>query len=203
MINNKTKVAIVMGSQSDMPVMENCIKHLDFFGIEHEVFILSAHRTPDETSEFAKNAEANGFAVIIAAAGMAAHLPGVIAAMTSLPVIGVPINASLDGMDSLLAIVQMPPGIPVATVGINGAQNAGILAAQLVADKGVEVVITGNVGPNAFQTLCQAKIKIFGGASGTVKDSLKKFENGELNELSNSSVPRHFGMEKGKGGSEK
>jgi len=98
-----------------------------------EINALSAHRTPENVEKFAKNAEANGLKVIIAGAGMAAHLPGVIASMTSLPVIGVPINASLDGMDALLAIVQMPPGIPVATVGIDGALNAGILAAQMMA----------------------------------------------------------------------
>ena len=127
------KVSIIMGSTSDMPVMEKAAKILDELEIPFEINALSAHRTPEEVEKFSKNAEARGIKVIIAAAGMAAHLPGVIASMTTLPVIGVPINASLDGMDSLLAIVQMPPGIPVATVGINGAQNAGILAAQILA----------------------------------------------------------------------
>jgi 5-(carboxyamino)imidazole ribonucleotide mutase len=129
----KAKVSIIMGSTSDLPVMEKAAKILDEFKIPFEINALSAHRTPAEVEVFAKSAKDRGIEVIIAGAGMAAHLPGVIAAMTSLPVIGVPINATLDGMDSLLAIVQMPPGIPVATVGINGAQNAGILAAQMMA----------------------------------------------------------------------
>ena len=122
-----------MGSTSDLPIMEAAAKFLNDMKIPFEINALSAHRTPEAVEKFAKNAESNGIKVIIAAAGMAAHLPGVIAAMTTLPVIGVPINASLNGLDSLLAIVQMPPGIPVATVGINGAQNAGILAAQIIA----------------------------------------------------------------------
>ncbi len=129
----KAKVSIIMGSTSDLPVMEKAAKILNEFKIPFEINALSAHRTPEEVEKFAKSAKERGIEVIVAGAGMAAHLPGVIAAMTSLPVIGVPINASLDGMDSLLAIVQMPPGIPVATVGINGAQNAGILAAQILA----------------------------------------------------------------------
>ena len=122
-----------MGSTSDLPVMEKTAKLLDEFQIPFEIHALSAHRTPAEVEKFAKGAQARGVRVIIAAAGMAAHLPGVIASMTTLPVIGVPINASLDGLDALLAIVQMPPGIPVATVGINGALNAGILAVQILA----------------------------------------------------------------------
>ncbi len=121
-----------MGSTSDYPVMEKAAKFLDEMGIPFEINALSAHRTPDQVEAFAKNAASNGVKVIIAGAGMAAHLPGVIAAMTPLPVIGVPIKASLDGMDALLAIVQMPPGIPVATVAINGALNAGILASQML-----------------------------------------------------------------------
>ena len=127
------KVSIIMGSTSDLPVMEKAAQFLNDLKIPFEINALSAHRTPEEVEKFAKNAAGRGIKVIIAAAGMAAHLPGVIAAMTQLPVIGVPINASLDGMDSLLAIVQMPPGIPVATVGINGAQNAAILATQILA----------------------------------------------------------------------
>ena len=127
------KVSIIMGSTSDLPVMEKTAKLLDEFEIPFEIHALSAHRTPAEVEKFAKGAQARGIRVIIAAAGMAAHLPGVIASMTTLPVIGVPINASLDGLDALLAIVQMPPGIPVATVGINGALNAGILAVQILA----------------------------------------------------------------------
>lgn len=129
----KPVVSIIMGSTSDLPVMEKAAKFLDEMEIPFEINALSAHRTPEQVEKFAKNAKSNGIKVIIAAAGMAAHLPGVIAAMTTVPVIGVPIKASLDGMDALLAIVQMPPGIPVATVGINGAMNAGILAAQILA----------------------------------------------------------------------
>jgi len=125
-------VSIIMGSTSDLPVMEKAARLLDEFEIPFEMNALSAHRTPGEVEVFAKNAQKRGIKVIIAAAGMAAHLPGVIASMTVLPVIGVPINSSLDGMDALLAIVQMPPGIPVATVGIDGAQNAGILAVQML-----------------------------------------------------------------------
>lgn len=127
------KVSIIMGSTSDLPVMEAAAKFLDDMQIPFEMNALSAHRTPGKVEEFAKNAHSRGIRVIIAAAGMAAHLPGVIAALTTLPVIGVPIKASLEGLDSLLAIVQMPPGIPVATVGINGAQNAAILAAEILA----------------------------------------------------------------------
>jgi len=127
------KVSIIMGSTSDYSVMEAAAKILDEFEIPFEINALSAHRTPEAVESFAKGAKARGIQVIIAAAGMAAHLPGVIAAMTTLPVIGVPINATLSGIDSLLAIVQMPPGIPVATVGVNGSQNAGILAVQMMA----------------------------------------------------------------------
>ena len=127
------KVSIIMGSTSDLGIMEAAAKVLDEFEIPFEINALSAHRTPEAVEFFAKEAKKRGIQVIIAAAGMAAHLPGVIAAMTTLPVIGVPINASLNGWDSLLAIVQMPPGIPVATVAVNGAQNAGILAVQMMA----------------------------------------------------------------------
>lgn len=131
----KAQVSIIMGSTSDLPVMEAAAKFLNDMKIPFEINALSAHRTPEEVERFAKNAESNGIQVIIAAAGMAAHLPGVIASMTTLPIIGVPINASLNGLDALLAIVQMPPGIPVATVGINGGLNAGILAAQIIAQR--------------------------------------------------------------------
>jgi 5-(carboxyamino)imidazole ribonucleotide mutase len=126
-------VSIIMGSTSDLPVMEDAAKVLNELQVPFEMNALSAHRTPDKVEEFAKSAAGRGIKVIIAGAGMAAHLPGVIAAMTPLPVIGVPIKGSLEGLDSLLAIVQMPPGIPVATVAINGARNAGILAAQIIA----------------------------------------------------------------------
>jgi len=126
-------VSIIMGSTSDLPVMEKAAEILNSFKIPFEMNALSAHRTPEEVEKFAKNARSRGIKVIIAAAGMAAHLPGVIASMTPIPVIGVPIKASLEGLDSIFSILQMPPGIPVATVGINAAQNAGILAAQIIA----------------------------------------------------------------------
>ena len=126
-------VSIIMGSTSDLPVMEKAAKLLDEMEIPFEMHALSAHRTPAEVEAFAKGAKGRGIKVIIAAAGMAAHLCGVIASMTTVPVIGVPINSTLDGMDALLAIVQMPPGIPVATVVIHGAMNAGILAVQMLA----------------------------------------------------------------------
>jgi 5-(carboxyamino)imidazole ribonucleotide mutase len=125
-------VSIIMGSTSDLPVMEKAAQVLNDFRIPFEINALSAHRTPEEVEKFARGAGPRGIKVIIAAAGMAAHLPGVIAAMTPVPVIGVPIKTSLEGLDSVLSILQMPPGIPVATVGINAAQNAGILAAQIV-----------------------------------------------------------------------
>lgn len=127
------KVSIIMGSTSDLDVMAKAAKLLDDFEIPFEMNALSAHRTPDEVEKFAKGAKDKGIKVIIAGAGMAAHLPGVIAAMTPVPVIGVPINASLSGFDSILAILQMPPGIPVATVAVNGAMNAAILAVQMMA----------------------------------------------------------------------
>lgn len=133
-------VSIIMGSTSDLKVMEKAAEFLDSMEIPFEINALSAHRTPDEVEKFARGAAGRGVKVIIAGAGMAAHLPGVIAAMTPLPVIGVPVKASLDGMDSLLAIVQMPPGIPVATVAIDGALNAGILAAQMIATGNPEVM---------------------------------------------------------------
>lgn len=129
----KPLVSIIMGSTSDLPILEKAAKTLDEFEIPFELNALSAHRTPKEVTEFAEKARDRGLKVIIAAAGMAAHLPGVIAAQTTLPVIGVPIKSTLEGMDALLAIVQMPPGIPVATVGINAAQNAAILAVQMLA----------------------------------------------------------------------
>lgn len=129
----KPKVSIIMGSTSDLPVMKEAAEILNEFKIPFEMNALSAHRTPDEVEAFSKSAYSRGIRVIIAGAGMAAHLAGVIAAMTPVPVIGVPVKASLDGLDSLLAMVQMPPGIPVATVAIDGARNAGILAVQILA----------------------------------------------------------------------
>lgn len=128
------KVAIIMGSDSDSPVMQEAAKILTDFGIEFDYTIVSAHRTPERMYEFARTAHENNFAVIIAGAGGAAHLPGMVAAISPLPVIGVPVQSkSLNGLDSLLSIVQMPGGVPVATVAINGAKNAGILAAQILA----------------------------------------------------------------------
>ena len=130
----KPIVSIIMGSSSDLPVMEKAMKWLEDQEIPFEVNALSAHRTPDAVEEFAKNAKSRGIKVIIAGAGMAAALPGVIAASTPLPVIGVPIKGGiLDGLDAVFSILQMPPGIPVATVSVNGAQNAAILAAQMIA----------------------------------------------------------------------
>ena len=126
-------VSIIMGSTSDLPVLEKAAKLLDEFEIPFEMNALSAHRTPEEVTKFALSAKERGLKVIIAAAGMAAHLPGVIAAQTTVPVIGVPIKSSFEGMDALLAIVQMPPGIPVATVGVNAGLNAAMLAVQLLA----------------------------------------------------------------------
>jgi len=129
----EAQVSIIMGSTSDLDVMSKAAKLLDEFEIPFEMNALSAHRTPDEVEKFAKGAQKRGVKVIIAGAGMAAHLPGVIAAMTPLPVVGVPIKASLEGFDSIMSIVQMPPGIPVATVAVNGAMNAAILAVQMMA----------------------------------------------------------------------
>ncbi|MBU2525507.1 MAG: 5-(carboxyamino)imidazole ribonucleotide mutase [Bacteroidetes bacterium] len=128
------KVAVIMGSSSDLPVMQAAIDILKTFGVPTEVDIVSAHRTPEKLFLFSKNARKNGISVIIAGAGGAAHLPGMVASLTSLPVIGVPIKSSnsIDGWDSVLSILQMPAGVPVATVALNGAQNAGILAAQIV-----------------------------------------------------------------------
>lgn len=130
-------VSIVMGSNSDMSVMSEAAKMLDVFGIEYEIDIVSAHRTPDKLFQFASNAHKRGIEVIIAGAGGAAHLPGMIAAISPLPVIGVPVKSvnSIDGWDSVLSILQMPGGVPVATVALNGAKNAGILAAQIISVK--------------------------------------------------------------------
>lgn len=128
------KTALIMGSDSDLPKLEGAVKMFGKFGMPYEVHVFSAHRTPGAAAEFAKNAKANGFGVIISAAGKAAHLGGVLAAYTTLPVIGVPIKASaLEGLDALLATVQMPTGVPVATVAIDGAANAAVLAAQIIA----------------------------------------------------------------------
>jgi 5-(carboxyamino)imidazole ribonucleotide mutase len=140
-----TKVGIIMGSSSDMPVMQDAVSILHDFNIETEIDIVSAHRTPDKLVDYAKNAHKRGLSVIIAGAGGAAHLPGMVAAMSPLPVIGVPVKSSnsIDGWDSILSILQMPGGVPVATVALNGAKNAGILAAQIIgsADKTVQDTI--------------------------------------------------------------
>lgn len=137
----KPKVSIIMGSTSDLPIMEQAAKILEEFEIPFEINALSAHRTPDQAAEFGRNAYDRGIRVIIAGAGGAAHLPGVLASLTPVPVIGVPIKASIsiDGWDSLLSIVQMPPGIPVATVGLDAARNAGILAAEILGTGDEEV----------------------------------------------------------------
>lgn len=139
-MSERKKVAVIMGSDSDLPVVKGAIKKLRSLGIPVEAHVMSAHRTPEAACRFAAEAKGNGFGVIIAAAGKAAHLAGVLAAHTTLPVIGIPIKSStLDGLDALLATVQMPSGIPVATVAIDGAENAGILAAQILAvsDEGI------------------------------------------------------------------
>ncbi len=132
----KPKVAVVMGSDSDLPVLEKALTVLEELGVQREVRVISAHRTPDMAVEFASSAGERGIEVIIAAAGKAAHLPGVLAALTTIPVIGIPVKSStMDGLDSLLSIVQMPGGIPVATVTINGSENAALLAVQMLALK--------------------------------------------------------------------
>ncbi len=148
------KVSIIMGSTSDLPVMEKAARFLDEMCIPFEMLAFSAHRTPAEVEQFAREAKGRGIRVIIAGAGMAAALPGVIAALTTVPVIGVPIKGMLDGLDALLSIVQMPPGIPVATVGVNGAQNAGILAAEMLALADAD--LAGRL--EAFKTTLKKKI---------------------------------------------
>lgn len=136
----KPLVGIIMGSDSDLPVMSAAAQMCEYFGIEYEVSVVSAHRTPERLFKYSKEADKRGIRVIIAGAGGAAHLPGMVASITPLPVIGVPVKtSSLDGMDSLLSIVQMPGGVPVATVAINNAKNAGILAAQILGVKDKEV----------------------------------------------------------------
>ena len=147
------KVAVIMGSDSDLPAVSGAIKQLRDFGIPFEARVISAHRTPEVAESFSRNARANGFGVIIAAAGKAAHLAGVIAAYTTLPVIGLPIKSStMDGLDSLLSIVQMPSGVPVATVAIGGADNAAILAAQILAveDDGLAARLQDFKAPDGF-----------------------------------------------------
>ena len=154
-------VSIIMGSTSDLPVMEKAAKFFDEMEIPFEMNALSAHRTPAEVEAFAKEAAGRGLKVIIAGAGMAAALPGVIAANTTLPVIGVPIKGMLDGLDAMLSIIQMPPGIPVATVGVNGAQNAAILAAQMLslADEGLALRLAG-YKENLKQKIVKANMEL-------------------------------------------
>lgn len=137
---NKPLVGIIMGSDSDLPIMQEAANMLDELRIPYEITIVSAHRTPDRMYEYAKEAKEKGLHVIIAGAGGSAHLPGMVASLTTLPVIGVPVKTkTMDGLDSLLSIVQMPPGIPVATVAINGAKNAGLLAAKIIGTTDIEV----------------------------------------------------------------
>ena len=136
------KVGVIMGSKSDLPVMQDAVDILNSFGIEVEVDIVSAHRTPEKLFDYGKNAHTRGFSVIIAGAGGAAHLPGMIASLSPLPVIGVPVKSSnsIDGWDSVLSILQMPGGVPVATVALNGAKNAGILAAQIIGSSNTNIL---------------------------------------------------------------
>lgn len=156
-------VGIVMGSDSDLPVMKEAAEALESFGIAHEICVISAHRNPQGTFEYAKSAPSRGIKVLIAGAGGAAHLPGVIAALTTLPVIGVPIKTSkLSGLDSLLSIVQMPDGIPVATVAINGAKNAGILAAQILGLSDSKVAESLSKFKTGLKTKVEAKSKELG-----------------------------------------
>ena len=151
-------VAIIMGSDSDWPVMEEAAKALDSFGISYSADVVSAHRMPEEMVDFAKTAASKGYKVIIAGAGGAAHLPGMVASLTTLPVIGVPVSLkNLDGMDSLLSIVQMPGGIPVATVGIDNAKNAGILAARIIGS--ADAVIAKKIESQLAELSIEAKAK--------------------------------------------
>jgi len=151
-------VAIIMGSDSDWPVMEEAAKALDSFGISYSADVVSAHRMPEEMVEFAKSAASKGFKVIIAGAGGAAHLPGMVASLTTLPVIGVPVSLkNLDGMDSLLSIVQMPGGVPVATVGIDSAKNAGILAARIIGS--ADATVAKKIEAQLSELTVEAKAK--------------------------------------------
>lgn len=151
-------ISIIMGSDSDLPVMQEAAEILAYLGIPYECTIVSAHRTPDRMYEFAKKAEERGIQAIIAGAGGAAHLPGMVASLTNLPVIGVPVKSkTLDGLDSLYSIVQMPPGIPVATVAINGSKNAGILAAQIIALQHKEVKAKLKAYKNGLREMIEEK----------------------------------------------
>ena len=158
---NKPLVGIIMGSQSDLALMNNAANVLDEFGIPYEVTVISAHRAPKLTFDYAAKAASRGLKVIIAGAGGAAHLPGVLAAVTTLPVIGVPVKSSnsIGGLDSLLSIVQMPDGVPVATVAINGAKNAGILAAQIIATSDRKVADKLKIHKENLQKKVEATVK--------------------------------------------
>ena len=171
---SKKKAAVIMGSDSDWPVVEKAVKQLRELGIEVEARVMSAHRTPEQAREFSVNARANGFGVIIAAAGKAAHLAGAIAANTTLPVIGIPIKSStLDGLDALLSTVQMPSGIPVATVALNGAKNAAWLAAEILA-----------LGDEALAAKLEAELTAMAAQIAAKEEKLQN----ELNELDRKSV---------------
>lgn len=152
------KIGIIMGSDSDLPIVRKAVDMLESFGVPYEVHVYSAHRTPDEAGQFSADAKKNGFGVLIAAAGMAAHLAGAVAARTTLPVIGIPCKSSnLDGMDALLATVQMPTGVPVATVAINGAGNAALLAIQILAlsDEGLAAALEAKKQKDAEAVLAK------------------------------------------------
>ena len=157
-MSDRKDVAIIMGSDSDWPVMEEAANALDSFGISYSADVVSAHRMPEEMVEFAKSAASKGYKVIIAGAGGAAHLPGMVASLTTLPVIGVPVSLkNLDGMDSLLSIVQMPGGVPVATVGIDNAKNAGILAARIIGS--ADASVAKKIGNQLSELSDEAKAK--------------------------------------------
>ena len=157
-MSDRKDVAIIMGSDSDWPVMEEAAKALDSFGISYSADVVSAHRMPEEMVEFAKSAASKGYKVIIAGAGGAAHLPGMVASLTTLPVIGVPVSLkNLDGMDSLLSIVQMPGGVPVATVGIDNAKNAGILAARIIGS--ADPAVAKKIEAQLLELAIEAKAK--------------------------------------------
>ena len=157
------KIAIIMGSDSDLPIMKDCAEFLDELGIDYIIDIVSAHRTPDKMFKFAREAKANGIAAIVAGAGGAAHLPGMVASLTPLPVIGVPIkSAHLSGLDSLLSIVSMPPGIPVATMAVNGAKNAGILAAKILGVSDSEVYAKVENYMDSLKDMVEAKADSLG-----------------------------------------
>lgn len=171
-----TKVAIVMGSDSDLPVMQEAAKVLDELGVEYYISVVSAHRTPQRMYDFAKDASKDGYSVIIAGAGGAAHLPGMIAAITPLPVIGVPVKSrTMSGIDSLYSIVQMPPGVPVATVAINGAKNAGILAAQIIGASNSDVLNKIDAYKKQMETEVLAKANKL--ENSTYSDYLKGMES--------------------------